>query len=77
MIRWLICMLLGHEYEKIKPLSQWSDLLGCKACKKLFAYNNNTQICLPWDSDFEKFYIVIDGGDTRGLVDEISLSFLR
>lgn len=57
MIQLFKCLFGFHEYKKLKKLSVSSDQIYCKACKKMFAMNNDVQILLPWNSDMEKFYL--------------------
>jgi len=53
------CWFGYHQYFVLRPLSEWSDLLACEKCKKLFCYNKSEKILLSYNSDFEKFYIDI------------------
>lgn len=56
--QWIKCFFLPyHEFYIIKKLSECSNLVGCKSCKKLFAMNNDVKVILPWDASFEEFYI--------------------
>jgi len=45
-----------HKYVYLKKLSERSDLIECKLCKKKFCINYELKILLPWDKELEKFY---------------------
>jgi hypothetical protein len=49
-----------HDYFLIKILSDTTRKIGCHYCKRVFAMNDDARCVLPWDSDFEMFYIKID-----------------
>ena len=61
MIKRIKCALGRHKYYVAKELTPWSRKVGCRGCKKMFAMNDDAQIMLPWDDDFENLYRELEG----------------
>lgn len=57
MIKWLNCLFGFHDLEHLKNVSEWSEMLGCKHCDKLYGYNFTTGLTIPWSADLERFYL--------------------
>ena len=57
MRKWILCSLLErHDFVHMAALSDSSQKLGCKRCKKMFAINHSVRAILPWDYELEMFY---------------------
>ena len=56
----LICAFTRHRYVLEKRLSRTSRKIGCTRCGKQWAMNDDCQILLPWDEDFEQVYAELE-----------------
>jgi hypothetical protein len=56
MIKRIKCLIGLHKYYVLIHLTKCCRKLGCRHCNKEFAMNDNLQVIVPWDDEFEEIY---------------------
>ncbi len=52
----IICLILGHDYYRVRKLKHRSELVGCHRCKNYYGMNNDVRAILPFTSEMEEMY---------------------
>jgi hypothetical protein len=55
-LRWLWCLLTGHEVSNFQPVGIITAKWQCSRCLRWFAWSAEHNYSLPWDHQFEAFF---------------------
>ena len=56
----ILCFLFGHRYFLIKKYTKTTRKIGCHRCGKEFGMNDDVQVILEWDKEFENCMKMIE-----------------
>ena len=62
MIKKLKCWWLGHRYYTVQQFSPYERRAHCPCCGKDVVMNDQLQVAIDWDEEWERLYSV---GDRR------------
>lgn len=49
----IICIIFGHQFFEIRRLGQFTHLMGCHRCDKIWGMNTDVRCLLPWNMELE------------------------
>jgi hypothetical protein len=64
MIERLMCVLFGHKYVVLKPLSYTSRKVGCTRCHRAWGMNDSVKAFIPWNDELEEMYKMFEWNPT-------------
>jgi hypothetical protein len=56
MLNKIKCFFGYHDYFVVSNLTSYSRQIACHECKRLFAMNDDVEVVVPWDENFEELY---------------------
>ena len=56
LIQVIKCLSNNHKYHLIQIYSPSMRKIGCQQCNKIWAMNDDVQVLVKWDDDFERLH---------------------
>ena len=62
----VLCFFGKHNWYKVRPLSDRTDLVGCSFCNRFWGMNHDTETLLVFDKELYEFYKSFGVSEMKG-----------